>query len=162
MFIPNLVLQHSNLFVQVLFFGALISAILSTCSAAILAPATVVAENMIKPYFGDKIKDADLLKIMRYSTILITIISISMTFIKTNIYELVGEASALSLVALFVPLTAGLYWKRANHIGAILSMISGTVCWLLALNLEIDIPPAVLGFSASLAGMILWTLFSKT
>jgi solute:Na+ symporter, SSS family len=162
MFIPNLVLQHSNLFVQVLFFGALISAILSTCSAAILAPATVVAENMIKPYFGDKIKDGELLKIMRYSTVLITIVSISMTFIKTNIYELVGEASALSLVALFVPLTAGLYWKRANHVGAILSMISGTICWLLALNLEIDVPPAVLGFIASLAGMILGTLFSKT
>jgi SSS family transporter len=75
MFIPELVLAHSNLFVQILFFGALISAILSTCSAAILAPATVVAENIIRPYFGQSLTDKDLLKIMRYSTIVITIMS---------------------------------------------------------------------------------------
>ncbi len=161
MFIPELVLAHSNLFVQILFFGALISAILSTCSAAILAPATVVAENIIKPYFGKSLKDQDLLKIMRYSTIVITIIAVSMTFIKTNIYELVGEASALSLVALFVPLTAGLYWKKANKIGAILSMVLGTISWLIALNIDLGVPPAVFGFIISLLAMFFGSLFSK-
>ncbi len=162
MFIPELVLAHSNLFVQILFFGALISAILSTCSAAILAPATVVAENIIKPYFGKSLKDQDLLKIMRYSTIVITIIAVSMTFIKTNIYELVGEASALSLVALFVPLTAGLYWKKANKIGAILSMILGTTSWLVAMNVELGLPPAFFGFGISLIAMIFGSLISKS
>lgn len=162
MFIPELVLAHSNLFVQILFFGALISAILSTCSAAILAPATVVAENMIKPYFGDKLADKDLLKIMRYSTIIITLIAVSMTFIKTNIYELVGEASALSLVALFVPLTAGLYWKKANKTGATLSMILGTLSWLVALNVDLNFPPALFGFFVSLVAMILGSLISKS
>lgn len=162
MFIPDLVLNHSNIYVQVLFFGALISAILSTCSAAILAPATVVAENLIKPYFGEKLSDADLLKIMRYSTILITIVAIAMTFIKTNIYELVGEASALSLVALFVPLTAGLYWKRANKTGAILSMILGTASWIVAVNIDLSFPPAVFGFIVSLLAMFLGSLLSKT
>ncbi|MCP9756957.1 sodium:solute symporter [Lacihabitans sp. CCS-44] len=162
MFIPELVLAHTNLFIQILFFGALISAILSTCSAAILAPATVVAENIIKPYFGKSLKDQDLLKIMRYSTIAITIIAVSMTFIKTNIYELVGEASALSLVALFVPLTAGLYWKKASKTGAILSMILGTISWLIALNIDLGVPPAVFGFIISLLAMILGSLFSKT
>ena len=162
MFIPNLVLAHSNLFVQIMFFGALISAILSTCSAAILAPATVVAENLIKPYFGNNLADKDLLKIMRYSTIAITLIAVSMTFIKTNIYELVGEASALSLVALFVPLTAGLYWKKSKTLGAILSMILGTLSWLIASKMDFQIPPAVFGFFASLFGMIVGSLFSKS
>lgn len=162
MFIPNLVLAHSNLFVQIMFFGALISAILSTCSAAILAPATVVAENLIKPYFGNNLADKDLLKIMRYSTIAITLIAVSMTFIKTNIYELVGEASALSLVALFVPLTAGLYWKKSNKLGAILSMILGTSSWLIASKMNFQIPPAVFGFFASLFGMIVGSLFLKS
>jgi solute:Na+ symporter, SSS family len=161
MFIPQLVLAHSNLFVQILFFGALISAILSTCSAAILAPATVVAENIIKPYFGHSLKDQDLLKIMRYSTIVITIIAVSMTFVKTNIYDLVGEASALSLVALFVPLAAGLYWKKANKTGAILSMVLGTISWLIALNIDLGVPPAVFGFMTSLLAMVLGSLLSK-
>jgi SSS family solute:Na+ symporter len=162
MFIPKLVLAHSNLFVQILFFGALISAILSTCSAAVLAPATVIAENIIKPYMGDKINDKDLLKIMRYSTVVISILAVGMTFIKTNIYELVGEASALSLVALFVPLTAGLYWKRANKTGASISMISGTTAWIIALNLDLQVgPPAVFGLFVSILGMVGGSLVSK-
>jgi solute:Na+ symporter, SSS family len=161
MFLPNLVLHHSNLFVQILFFGALISAILSTCSAAVLAPATVIAENIIKPYFDDKISDQALLKIMRYSTVVITLIAVMMSFIKTNIYELVGEASALSLVALFVPLVAGLYWKRSNSLGAILSMTLGTASWLIALNIDMSFPPAVFGLIISILGMVLGSFITK-
>ena len=162
MFIPNLVIAHSNLVVQILFFGALISAILSTCSAAVLAPATVVAENLVKPYFGENISDKNLLKIMRYSTVVVTIIAVGMSFIKSNIYELVGEASALSLVALFVPLTAGLYWKRSNAIGAILSMVIGTSAWVYSLNFETGIPPAVFGLFMSILGMAVGSFIKKS
>jgi solute:Na+ symporter, SSS family len=162
MFIPNLVIAHSNLVVQILFFGALISAILSTCSAAVLAPATVVAENLVKPYFGENISDKNLLKIMRYSTVVVTIIAVGMSFIKSNIYELVGEASALSLVALFVPLTAGLYWKRSNAIGAILSMVMGTAAWVYSLNFETGIPPAVFGLFMSILGMAVGSFIKKS
>ena len=45
------VLENGNMFLQIMFFGALLSAILSTTSGAILAPATVIGENLIKPYF---------------------------------------------------------------------------------------------------------------
>ena len=51
MVIPLMVLQHGNMFLQIMFFGALLSAILSTTSGAILAPATVIGENLIKPLF---------------------------------------------------------------------------------------------------------------
>jgi solute:Na+ symporter, SSS family len=154
MFIPNLVLKHSNLFMQVLFFGALLSAILSTCSAAILAPATVVAENIIKPNFGSKVNDKMLLKIMRYSTVAVTLVAVALSFNKKNIYELVGEASALSLVALFVPLTAGLYWKKGNSLGAKLSMVLGTLSWLFCMYIETSISPMLYGFLVSLLAMI--------
>ncbi len=162
MFLLNLVLHHSNILVQILFFGALISAILSTCSAAVLAPATVIAENIIKPYFDDKISDQALLKIMRYSTVVITLIAVMMSFIKTNIYELVGEASAFSLVALFVPLVGGLYWKKSTSLGAILSMTMGTTAWLIGMNIDMNFPPAVFGLLCSLAGMLLGSFISKS
>ena len=44
--IPMLVLNHSSVLVQVLFFGALLLAILSTCSGALLAPSTLLAETL--------------------------------------------------------------------------------------------------------------------
>ncbi len=154
LFIPNLVLLHSNLVMQILFFGALLSAIFSTCSAAVLAPATVLAENIIKPHFGNKITDATLLKIMRYSTVAVTFIAVLLSFNNSNIYELVGEASALSLVALFVPLTAGLYLKKSNSLGAILSMILGTLSWIICLNINTTTSPMLIGLFISTLGMI--------
>lgn len=158
MTIPILVLKHSSLGMQIVFFGALLSAILSTCSGAILAPATVLGENLIKPLYGHRISDKKLLQIMRFSVIGITIIGVALSLYKSAIYELVGESSALSLVALFVPLVAGLYWKKATAHGAILSMIFGTGVWLILEFYETEIPGMIWGLLASIAGMIAGSL----
>lgn len=161
MTIPMLVLKHSSIGMQIVFFGALLSAILSTCSGAILAPATVLGENLIKPLYGKKLSDEKLLKIMRLSAIGITIASVCLSLYKSTIYELVGESSALSLVALFVPLVAGLYWKKSSALGAILSMTLGTGVWLILEFYETEISGMIWGLLASIFGMIAGTLISK-
>ncbi len=89
MLIPILVLKHSGIGIQILFFGALLSAILSTCSGAILAPATVLGENLIKPLYGERISDKKLLHIMRLSVIGITLFGVALSLYKSEIYELV-------------------------------------------------------------------------
>ena len=43
----------------------------------------------------------------------------------TPIYELVSGAYQVTLVGAFVPLVAGLYWKRATTQGAIFSIVLG-------------------------------------
>ena len=134
---------------QILFFGALLSAILSTCSGAMLAPATVVGENLVRPLFKD-VTDAQLLRIMRLSVVGVAIVTGSMALIRNNIYELVGESSALSLVSLFTPLIAGLYWKKASAAGAVISMIGGMVVWFVALLLLPEEPSGA--ESSSLVG----------
>lgn len=169
MMIPTMVLLHSSLGMQILFFGALLSAILSTCSGAILAPATVVGENLVRPLFKD-VTDAQLLRIMRLSVVGVAIVTGGMALMRNNIYELVGESSALSLVSLFTPLIAGLYWKKASATGAIVSMIAGMAVWFAALLLlpaepgEADvvwlhIPPMLYGFAAGIIGMALGSHF---
>lgn len=172
MIIPSMVLQHTGLGMQILFFGALLSAILSTCSGALLAPATVVGENLVRPLFNH-LTDEQLLRIMRLSVIGVAVVTCVMAMMRNNIYELVGESSALSLVSLFVPLMAGLYWKRASAAGAIASMIAGMIVWLLtlwllppvaakavegsALHTWASIPPILYGLGASITGMFIAT-----
>jgi Na+/proline symporter len=46
--LPSLVMEHMPLWLQVMFFGALLSAIMSTASATLLAPATTFVENILK------------------------------------------------------------------------------------------------------------------
>ncbi|MFN4081216.1 MAG: sodium:solute symporter family protein [Saprospiraceae bacterium] len=141
MLLPNMVLRHSGPGIQILFFGALLSAILSTCSGAMLAPATVIGENLLKPAFRN-LSDAQMLQLLRWSVVLVAVITAAMAMVRGNIYELVGESSALSLVSLFVPLIGGLYWKKANATGAVASMIAGMTVWAIC-QLALSATPAV-------------------
>ncbi|QEH43662.1 sodium:solute symporter family protein [Chitinophaga sp. XS-30] len=159
--LPNLVLQHGSLFLQVLFFGALLSAIMSTTSGAILAPATVLGENIIRPLFSN-ITDKKFLRIIRLSVVIVSALSMLMALSSQDIYELVASSSVLSLVSLFVPLTAGLYWKRSNEAGAILSILAGTAGYLLSLAAETTVPPLFVGLGCSIAGMLAGTFGWKT
>ena len=165
-----LILLYSHPAVQVLFFGALLSAILSTASGAMLAPATVIGENLIKPLAKD-ISDTSLLRVMRISVVFVAIVTTIMALMRGNIYELVGESSSFSLVSLFIPLIAGIYWKRASPQGAVLSMITGLLVWLIAqwigtgqeesVSLWWQIPPLMYGLAASSIGMMVGSLIWK-
>jgi Na+/pantothenate symporter len=77
---------------------------------------------------------------------------------RSNIYELVGESSILSLVSLFAPLTLGLYWKRSSSTGALCSMVIGIVTWIIFEVYESEWPSLVPAILASLAAHILGSL----
>lgn len=156
--IPNMVLRHGSMPLQILFFGAVTSAILSVSSGAILAPAAVFGENVVK-FFKPDLTDQALLKTIRWTVVVITLICVWMSTTRdTNIFDLVGESSAFSLVSLFVPLLAGLYWRRANRLGCLLSMSLGFSVWLLCLWLETGFPPMLWGLIASTGGMLAGSL----
>ncbi|MFT4030907.1 MAG: sodium:solute symporter family protein [Siphonobacter sp.] len=152
--IPNMVLKHAPLWVQMLFFGALISALLSTTSGAILAPAAVMGENLIRPFFSS-ITDKQLLLAIRLSVVFVTGCAIWMALGRQDVFELVAESSALSLVSLFIPMTMGLYWKKANLPGCLLSMLLGLIGWLLSRYYSFSIPAILIGLFGSFLGMII-------
>lgn len=156
--LPSMVLAHTNTFVQVLFFGSLLSAIMSTTSSALLAPASIVSENIVKPLFGSRVGDKQLLLATRLSILLFSIIASVLACMRSNIYELVGESSVLSLVSLFVPLTLGLYWRRSNTAGAISSMVAGMAAWLVFTMWDIGIPVLVPATIVSLVVMVVISL----
>jgi SSS family solute:Na+ symporter len=158
MIIPNMVLQHMNLPLQILFFGALVSAILSTTSSAIMAPAAILGENIVK-FFRPELTDKQLLSIIRIGIVVITAVCIYMASTRESIFELVAESSAFSLVCLFVPLAAGLYWKSTNQIGCIISMLAGLIIWLACVKIGTDYPPLLYGLLASFVGMVAGMFF---
>jgi solute:Na+ symporter, SSS family len=160
--IPNMVLQHGSLFWQILFFGAVMSAILSVSSGAILAPAAVFGENVVK-FFRPNLTDRDLLLTIRLSVVVITVICVWLcTARNVSIFDLVGESSAFSLVSLFVPLLAGIYWKRANLVGCLGSMGIGLAVWLGCSGFDTHFPPMLWGLLASAVAMVMGSLLKKT
>jgi solute:Na+ symporter, SSS family len=156
-FISTLILLKTPVWIKIVFFGALISAILSTASGALLAPATILAENILKPRF----KNYDLLAMMRWSVLILALISIGLAFYNQSIFELVGLASSFGLVSLFIPFTFTLFVKNTNAIGVIFGMLGGLMSWAVAEYLQTEIPGIFYGLFVSLIGILAGMFFFK-
>lgn len=159
--LPNMVMQHTGLAVQILFFGSLLSAIMSTTSSAILAPAAIFSENLVRPMLREKLTDRQMLLLTRGSVLLFSAMATVMACLRSNIYKLVGESSVLSLVTLFAPLAFGLYWKKASRAGAMGSMVIGFITWWLfefVVDTEIHslVPATMMSVVSLIIGSLLW------
>jgi len=157
--LPRMVIAHTSIAIQILFFGALLSAILSTASGAILAPASILTENIIKPLSSRSYDDKYFLRLLRFSVFAIAAVSTLMAMSGRSVYELVGESYILGLVSLLVPMAAAIYWKRSTSLGAMLSMIFGMTAWIVfEFMVEIKIPVMIPALGASIAGMLAGSL----
>jgi SSS family transporter len=158
--LPNMVLLHTALPIQILFFGSLLSAIMSTTSSAILAPAAIFSENLIKPILGHKFSDKQFLVLTKISVLIFSTLATVMACLRSNIYELVRESSVLSLVSLFVPLSMGIYWRRASSAGAFFSMVLGMISWIIFEVFETGwpslVPATLISFVSMIAGSLIW------
>jgi solute:Na+ symporter, SSS family len=158
--LPSFILGHTPMWVQVLFFGALLSAILSTASGAIIAPASLCTENVIRPLFP-RMSDRQFLLTLRAVLVAFTLGALLFALnSKKTMYDMVQNAYTVTLVSAFVPLAAGIFWKRANNNGAILSALFGLVAWLAADMLVSDptVPSPLVGLAFSIVGMVLGAL----
>jgi Na+/proline symporter len=145
---------------QIMFFGALLSAIKSCASATLLAPSVSFSENILRPFFP-KITDAQFLRLMRVVLVAFTCM---VTFFALNsdasIYQMVENAYKVTLVGAFVPLVCGLYWRRATNLGGTLAVICGLIVWIGMELFHRDglVPPQLAGLVASFGGMVVGSL----
>ena len=159
--LPTLVMEKMPFAMQVLFFGALLSAIKSTASATLLAPSVTFTENIWRQ-FVPRTSDRQELLTMRITVLVFSacVLAYSIVMEGTSIYELVSGAYQVPLVGAFIPLVCGLYWKRASTQGAIAAVVLGIGVWLLVMySPAAEVFPAQLaGVLASLGGMLMGSL----
>lgn len=158
--LPTLILRDTPLIAQILFFGALLSAIMSTASGTLLAPSVTLTENIIREI--RPMNDQQLLLTTRIVVFCFTIVVTTFALMSQGmpIYEMVGNSYKVPLVGAFIPLVMGLYWKRATTQGALVSVIGGLLSWML---MEIFAgesiwPPQLVGLLVAFFGMIVGSL----
>jgi SSS family solute:Na+ symporter len=163
--LPDLILARTPVWAQVLFFGALLSAILSTASGALIAPTSLFTENVLRPFFRG-MSDRQFMLLLR--VILVTFTLAALLFAlnsKSTMYEMVQNAYKVTLVSCIVPLAAGIFWKRANVPGAVLSVVFGLLSWTIAEWTTTDdtvVPAQLVGLAFSIVGMVLGSLVPRT
>ena len=161
--LPNLILAHTPLFAQVMFFGALLSAIMSTASGTLLAPSVTFSENILRGFFAH-LSDKQFLWITRVVVVCFTGVVLVTAFnSEMSIYGMVENAYKITLVAAFIPLVFGLYWKRATTQGALAAIAAGLSVWLLLEYFEPEglWPPQLAGLIAAFLGMIAGSLLPQ-
>jgi SSS family transporter len=159
--LPTLVMTHMPFVMQVLFFGALLSAIKSCASATLLAPSVTFTENIWRQFRPHQ-SDQQELRAMRVTVLIFSllVLAYAIRMQGTSIYEMVSGAYQVPLVGAFVPLTFGLYWKRATTQGAIFALVLGLLTWglFLATPAGDEFPAQLAGVLASLTGMLVGSL----
>jgi Na+/proline symporter len=162
--LPTLILQHTPLLAQVVFFGALLSAIMSCSSATLLAPSVAFSENIIRNAFP-RMSDHIFLRTMRIVIVCFACIVLAFALNSgASIFKMVENAYKITLVSAFFPLFLGLYWKRATTQGALTGIAAGFFTWVLleffGTNNEVWLPQLV-GFAAAGAGMVAGSLLPQ-
>jgi len=161
--LPRFIGEQVPMWAQILFFGALLSAILSTASGALLAPTALFTENVLRP-FVPNMSERQFLLTLRIVLVAFTLAALLFGLnSKSTMYEMVQNAYKVTLVGALVPLVAGLFWKRSTTAGAIASILLGLSTWLLAEAFAADSlwPTQFIGLAFAVLGMVAGSLASR-
>ena len=88
--LPTLVKDYMPMWLRVIFFGAVLSAVMSTASATILAPSTAVVSNILSVFM--KFDDKSMLRAMRWTVFFFTLVVLGYSL------SVQGTAIYLSLI----------------------------------------------------------------
>lgn len=122
----------------IIFLLAIVSAVLSTIVSAVMAPAAVLAHNLVEPVivarYGE-LSDRRALLLQRSCAVAVAAASILLALSGQGAYELVQASYAMSLVGMFVPFLVGIYWSGAPPLAANAALLVGIGSWLVHLSL---------------------------
>jgi Na+/proline symporter len=162
--LPTLVMTHTPLLAQAIFFGAVLSAIMSCSSATLLAPSVSFAENIIRGA-SPGMSDRRFLWVMRLTIIAFAAVVLAFALnTQASIFQMVENAYKVTLAGAFVPLVAGALWPRATTQGAYAAIMLGIGGWLgveLLLGESALVPPQLVGLGLSMAGMLAGSLLPQ-
>ncbi len=167
--LPAFIKAHMPLYAQIIFYGALLSVIMSTASGTLLAPSVTISENIIKELLPrHRMSQKNLLWVTRSVVVVFSLLVVAYSLwaleAETSIHQMVENAYKITLACAFVPLVAGLFWKRATNLGAGLSIGFGLTVWIAMefIAPEAALPPQFAGFIASAVGMVAGSLMQRT
>lgn len=154
--IPELAIAHLHPVAIAIFVGALLAAIMSSADSALLAAASVFSTNIL-PLFKPQASDRLRLLATRIAIPVFGSIAIFVALEVKVVYNLILDANSVILVCVTIPFIVGVWWRRANRIGALASMAMGFITWFLAIMLAPDFPGDLLGLLVGLITILIVT-----
>jgi Na+/proline symporter len=137
--------------------AAVLAAVMSTTDALLLACSSAVAHDLLGGVFGWR-AGVRALSVARVASC--WVIGVLALFWALSPPELISRfyTAGIGLLSagLFVPTIAGLWWKRANRLGGVASLVAGVATYSAAITgaLDAGTAPVVVALGASAAAML--------
>ena len=131
---------------------------MSSADSALLACGSIIGNNMISQFKRTK---ENPLFFSRIAIPCCAILALIAALYFKNIYQLLLASYSTSLVALFAPFTAGIWWKKANTSGAIASMGCGLFFWVLFQILFPSHPGDLYAMFISIIALVLGSVLTQ-
>ncbi len=125
--IPLMVKQYMPTTLGVIFTLGMIAGIMSAADAALLSVSSLISKNIFKDYLKPEASDKSVLKVTRWAILAVTIVALVIGLVYPEVFLLMSFSFDIVLASLFVPLTLGIWWKKANTTGALAGMLSGAL-----------------------------------
>jgi len=123
--------QNLPLPLYILFLGALVSAILSTLSGALLVAASLTAHNLFV-HLHPRMSEPAKLAASRWAVVGLGVIAYLIALSSESVYELVQQSSSLGSSGILVIMVFALWGQRVGHKhSGYAALVTGTATWLL-------------------------------
>ena len=123
--IPALASQFLSPTVAVIFILTIAAAVTSTIDSAMLAPASTLAQNLLRPMLGGRIPT---LLLVRMCVVVISLASVAAALSGTRALDLLQGSYALGIPPLVVVMGA-LYQRTFYAAAAIVTLVAGLLLW---------------------------------
>ena len=144
-----------------LMVGGLLSAVMSTIDTAMLAPASILGNNVM-PHFKKDMGDKTKLFWCKMFVPILGIFSLVLALYFKNIYELALQSWTVLLTSFTAPLLFSMFWKRTNAPGVLTGSLGGLVAWLIfSFSLPEEYPVAMFGLIVSVVLILFVTLLTQ-
>jgi SSS family transporter len=154
--IPALMIEYLHPVAVAIFVGALLAAIMSSADSAMLAAATLCANNVLPMVKRDPSPKLSL-NVVRAAIPVIGLVAVFVAMEVQTVYTLMIDSNILGLAVIIVPFILGVWWTRANRAGALSGMAAGVVAWLTTLAVAPHLPADFVGLAACLVAMLVVT-----
>jgi len=146
--------------------AAIMAAIMSTADALLLQAGTMASQDVFARFFRPNLTERGMVWVSRILIIVLGIVGYLIAVVEPPAVAAVVIFATTVLGSAFVPVyVAAVWWKKANAVGAIASMVTGTVAsvaWEIAgLTEGVGLDPMVVGIVCSTIALIVGSLLTQ-
>jgi len=158
--IPTMAIEHLHPVAIAIFVGALLAAIMSSADSALLAAASLFSVNIL-PLFKSELTDKLRLLATRIAIPVFGSMAVYVALEVQVVYDLIMDSNSVILVCVTIPFIVGVYWRKANRTGALVSMAVGFLTWFVAILFAPGFPGDLLGLLTGLVAMLVATALTQ-